>query len=71
MTSPVLDAAVQRAFARCAADLRRVFGDRFVALVAGGPGVAVAFATAIGADDLEALGSLAEAWPAKGCRRQW
>jgi hypothetical protein len=62
----VLDAAVQRAFARCAADLRRVFGDRFVALVAGGPGAAVAFATAIRAEDLEALGVLAETWHREG-----
>jgi hypothetical protein len=60
--SRALDAASQRAYQRCAADLRRVFGDRFVGLVAAGPKAAVAFASTIRADDLEALGSLADAW---------
>ena len=58
----MLDAAVQRAYRRMAADLRRVFGDRFVALIAHGPGAAVAFAASIGVDDLHALGPLADAW---------
>jgi len=58
----VLDAAVQRAYERCPADLRRVFGDRFVALVAGGPMTAAAFAAIILAEDLGALGSLADTW---------
>jgi hypothetical protein len=58
----VLDAAVQRAFQRMAADLRRVFADRFVALVAGGPGAAAAFVAAIHADDLDALSVLTETW---------
>lgn len=49
-----------------AADLRRVFDSRFVALVAYAPGEAIAFATSIGADDLAALGSLAEAWHREG-----
>ena len=43
-----------------------MFGDRFVALVASGPAAAVAFASAIGPDDLEALGSLADAWRREG-----
>ncbi len=48
-----------------AADLRRVFGDRFVALVASEHGAA-AFLTALRADDLDALGSLAEPWHREG-----
>jgi hypothetical protein len=42
--------------------LRRVFGDRFVGLVAAGAGAAVAFASTIRPDDLDALGSLTDAW---------
>ena len=45
-----------------AADLRRVFGDRFVALVAGQGGAAAAFAREIRTDDLEAMGAIAGAW---------
>ena len=45
-----------------AADLRRVFGDRFVALVASGRHSSVAFATDILAGDLEALGPLVDVW---------
>jgi len=62
MSSPSLEATVQRAYTRCAADLRRVFGDRFVALVASGPGASAAFASQITAGDLDALGAIAEAW---------
>lgn len=43
-------------------DLRRVFGERFVALVASGPHAAVAFATDIRPGDLEALAPLADSW---------
>jgi hypothetical protein len=45
-----------------AADFRRVFGDRFVALVAGDHGGAAAFVTEIQAADLDALGALADTW---------
>lgn len=62
MTSAALDAPAQRAYQRCAADLRRVFGDRFVALIAAGPHASVAFASAIRPDDLDALGSLTDSW---------
>jgi hypothetical protein len=61
-----LDPAVQRAYLRCAADLRRVFADRFVGLLAGGPAAAVAFASAVRPGDLEALGSLADTWHREG-----
>jgi len=66
MAALQLDAVLQRAYLRCAADLRRVFGDRYVALVASGPGAAAAFVAAIRADDLDALGSLAETWHRDG-----
>jgi len=66
VTPIALDASAQRAYQRCAADLRRVFGDRFVALVAAGPGAAVAFATSVAPADLEALGSLNESWRREG-----
>ena len=66
VTSLALDATAQRAYARCAADLRRIFGDRFVALVAGGPDTSVAFAGSITSNDLDALSSLAEAWHRDG-----
>ena len=55
MSSPVFDARVTRAFERMAADLRRVFGDRFVALVASSPTAAAAFTHAVRSDDLDAL----------------
>ena len=62
MTPLVLSPAVRRAYDRMAADFRRVLADRFVALIAYGPASASAFATAINADDLLALTSLAGAW---------
>ena len=43
-----------------------MFGTRFVALVAAGPGAAAAFVTSIGPDDLEALGSLTDSWRREG-----
>jgi len=49
-----------------AADLRRVFGDRFIALVAGGEGAAAAFARGIRSDDLDAMGALADTWHGDG-----
>jgi hypothetical protein len=51
-----------RAFSRLAADLQRIFGPRFVALVAYGPATSLAFAEAIAADDLEACSALVESW---------
>ena len=61
-----LESRVQRAYQRMAADLRRVFGDRFVALVAGQAGAAAAFAREIRSDDLDAMGALAHTWHQDG-----
>ena len=58
----VLDAAVRNSYNRMAADFRRVFGARFVALVASPQGAAAAFVASLTADDLEALSPLAENW---------
>src|SRR5581483_9096368 len=49
-----------------AADLRRVFDARFVALVAYGRNASVAFASSIRLDDLDAMGPLAAAWRRDG-----
>lgn len=49
-----------------AADLRRVFGERFVALVVGGSGAPAAFATEISGPDLDALGVLVDTWRREG-----
>ncbi|MEO7192967.1 MAG: hypothetical protein ABI051_18120 [Vicinamibacterales bacterium] len=57
-----LPAAARRGFDRMAADCRRVFEDRFVALVASGPDSGVVFAHGIGPGDLEALGALTDTW---------
>jgi hypothetical protein len=57
-----LSSSARRAFERQAADLRRIFGDRFVALVAYGSGAGAAFATSVTADDLEACSALVDAW---------
>lgn len=57
-----MSAPTQRALARLAADARRIFGDRFVALVAYGRNASVVFASRIGHDDLEAMGPLADTW---------
>ncbi|HEX5070755.1 MAG TPA: hypothetical protein VFV78_11130 [Vicinamibacterales bacterium] len=61
-----LDSRMLRAYQRMAADLRRVFEDRFVALVAGRDGAAAAFAREIRTDDLEAMGALASTWHQEG-----
>jgi hypothetical protein len=61
-SSPVLSAEASRAFSRLAADLARVFGPRFIALVAYGPANSLAFAETITADDLDACSALVEAW---------
>jgi hypothetical protein len=57
-----LSPATQRAFERLGADLSRVFGGRFVALVASSPASSVAFVRAIGPGDLHALATLAPSW---------
>lgn len=61
-----LPAAVRHAFDRLAADLARVLGDRFVALLATGPASSVAFATALRAGDFEAFGAMDETWHRDG-----
>jgi len=62
MASAALDQAARRAYDRMAGDLRRVFGDRFVALVASDRGSSAAFVSTLDASDLDALGPLADAW---------
>jgi hypothetical protein len=57
-----LSTSERRAFDRLAADLVRVLGPRFQALVATGPASSVAFASAIGVADIEALAALADTW---------
>lgn len=57
-----LSAAERGAFERLAADIARVFRDRFVALVASGRHSSVAFVSSVLAADLEALGSLSDVW---------
>jgi hypothetical protein len=61
-----LSTAARQAMGRLAADLIRVFGDRFVALVATGPIRSAAFASAIRAEDLEALSVLTQRWQMDG-----
>lgn len=61
-----LSAAARQAMGRLAADLTRVLGDRFVALVAYGPARTAAFAVSIRADDLAALAPLADRWQREG-----
>lgn len=57
-----LTVAARIAFDRLAQDVVRVFGPRFVALVASGPRSSVAFTSDILPGDLEALGALCETW---------
>jgi hypothetical protein len=61
-----LTASQQRGFARLAADLERVLGARFTALVAYGPTQSAAFAASIEAADLDALSALVEGWHRDG-----
>ncbi|HUR20505.1 MAG TPA: hypothetical protein VMZ90_06840 [Vicinamibacterales bacterium] len=61
-----LSSAARQAMGRLAADLTRVFGDRFVALIATGPTRTAGFATAIRAGDLEALSALTQRWQLEG-----
>jgi hypothetical protein len=60
--STAIDATVRHSYTRMAGDFTRVFGDRFVALVASPGGAAAAFVTSLSADDLQSLGPLADAW---------
>ena len=53
--STAIDATVRHAYERMAGDFQRVFGDRFVALVASPGGAAAAFVTSLGADDFKHL----------------
>ncbi len=57
-----LPPGARHAFDRLAEDVVRVFGPRFVALVASGPRSSVAFTSEILAGDLEALGALRDTW---------
>jgi hypothetical protein len=67
MSTPLdLSAAARQAFTRLADDLGRVFGSRFVALVAYAPTRSAAFASSILADDLEALAPLVDRWQRDG-----
>ncbi len=59
-------ASMQRAFTRLAADTQRVFGTRFVALVAYDATASLAFASEVHADDLDALSALVEQWHRDG-----
>jgi hypothetical protein len=61
-----LTAGERTAFERLAADITRVFRDRFVALTASGRHSSVAFVASITAHDLEALGPLSEVWHRDG-----
>lgn len=63
-----LTAATRRAFDRMAADAARVFGDRFVALVAYDPERAVVFTARVIPADLVALAPLSEVWHRDGLR---
>jgi hypothetical protein len=61
-----LAASNRRAFDRLAADLQRIFGPRFGALVAYTPHASAAFVDRVDADDLDALGALVESWHREG-----
>jgi hypothetical protein len=60
--SSTLDASARHGYERMAGDFRRIFDSRFVALVVSPSGAAAAFVSTLAADDLEALGSLADSW---------
>ncbi len=61
-----LTEAARRAMGRLAADLQRVLGPRFVAVVAYDPVRTAAFATRLTADDLSALAPLCDRWHREG-----
>src|SRR5215472_3852480 len=60
--APALSPSTLARFRRVSTDLRRVFGPRFVALIAYGPHRSAAFARQIEAADLEAMAALVETW---------
>ena len=66
MTLLTLDPRRRQAFARIAADLRRIFRGRFVALVAGAHQTSAAFAASVTADDLDAISALVDTWSHDG-----
>jgi hypothetical protein len=68
MMGLVLPEPSRRAFDRLTADAKRVFGDRFVALVAYEPAAGLIFTTSVTAGDLDALAVLAETWNREGLR---
>ena len=61
-----LSKASRQAFDRLAEDLRRIFAERLVALVAHGPATSLAFVTTIGPDDLDACAMLVMQWHREG-----
>jgi hypothetical protein len=60
--APWLSPLAQARFRRLAADLRRVFDRRFVALIAYGPHRGAVFAASIDPADLDAMGALVDTW---------
>lgn len=68
MMALVLPEQSRRAFDRLIADAKRVFGQRFVALVAYEPAAGLIFTTSVTTGDLEALAALAETWHRDGLR---
>ena len=62
MSSALIDTRTKHAYERMSGDFRRVFGDRFVALVVSPIGAAAAFVASLDAEDLDALGALADTW---------
>src|ERR1017187_5191725 len=66
--SPALSLAprARRHREQLAADLRKIFADRFGSLVADGGGRAIAFVATIDAADLDACGALVETWHRHG-----
>ena len=68
MMGLVLPERSRRAFDRLIADAKRVFGDRFVALVAYEPAAGLIFTTSVTPGDLDALAVLVETWHRDGLR---
>src|SRR5215203_1219222 len=62
VTTASIDPASRKALTRMAQDLRRIFDNRFVALVTSEHQTTAAFLTSIGPADLDAVGSLVETW---------
>jgi hypothetical protein len=61
-----LSTHARRAFDALAVDLRKIFSDRFVCLVATGHQASLALVTSLTADDLDACGPLAHSWHHEG-----